>query len=175
MKYLKETFQPLLEITSIPPLPDMDFCLNSTGNFAFFDTEGLDYQTELGEHYDIVTVLPHTLIAENVFLVLRDRLNPNEGLVLKILIQTQLIHMQMPKSQYFVYQMNQKKVKELVDSLGQAAQQTDGFFTFRTQKLFGNLIIVVNKCQDVSQASFFYQTNNFNQLLNFEHRVLIFA
>ena len=59
----------------------MNFCLNSTGNFAFFDTEGLDYQTELGDHYDIVTVLPHTLIAENVFLVVRDRLNPNEGSV----------------------------------------------------------------------------------------------
>ena len=86
LKYFKITFQPLLDITSIPPLPDMNFCLNSTGNFAFFDTEGLDYQTELGEHYDIVTVLPHTLIAENVFLVLRDRLNPNEDLVPKILI-----------------------------------------------------------------------------------------
>ena len=68
-------------MTSIPQLPDMSFCLNSTDNFAFFDTEGLDYQTELGNHYDIVTVLPHTLIAENVFLVVRDRLNPNEDWV----------------------------------------------------------------------------------------------
>ena len=43
--------------------------------------EGLDYQTELGDNYDMITVLPHTLIAENVFLVVRDRLNPNEGQV----------------------------------------------------------------------------------------------
>ena len=81
LKFFETTFQPLEEISSIPQLPDMSFCLNSTGYFAFFDTEGLDYQTELGEHYDIVTVLPHTLIAENVFLVVRDRLNPNEGSV----------------------------------------------------------------------------------------------
>ena len=56
----------------------MTFCYNSTDNVAFFDTEGLDYQTELDENYDIVTVLPHTLIAENVFLIVRDRLNPAE-------------------------------------------------------------------------------------------------
>ena len=42
------------------------------------DTEGLDYQTELGDNYDVVTVLPHTIIAENVFLVVRDRVNPAE-------------------------------------------------------------------------------------------------
>ena len=64
----------------------MNFCMNATGNLAFFDTEGLDYQTELGDNYDIVTVLPHTLIAENVFLVVRDRLNPNEGMVFDIVI-----------------------------------------------------------------------------------------
>ena len=82
--FASNQFQPIDQISTIPPLPDMDFCLNATQNLAFFDTEGLDYQTELGENYDIVTVLPHTLISENVFLVVRDRLNPNEGLVFKI-------------------------------------------------------------------------------------------
>ena len=114
--FAEAQFQPILEIETIPPLPDMTFCHNMTDNLAFFDTEGLDYQTELGENYDIVTVLPHTLIAENVFLVVRDRLNPNE-------------------------------VKELIDRLAEAAKKTDGTFTFRNGKLFGNLIIVVNKCQ----------------------------
>ena len=42
------------------------------------DTEGMDYHTELGDNYDVVTILPHTMIAENVFLVVRDRLNPKE-------------------------------------------------------------------------------------------------
>ena len=46
---------------------------------SFIDTEGLDFHTELGANYDIVTVLPHTLIAQNVFLVVKDRLNPNEA------------------------------------------------------------------------------------------------
>ena len=61
----------------------MQFCYNMSGYLTFFDTEGLDYQTELGENYDIVTVLPHTLIAQNVFLVVRDRLNPNEARFIK--------------------------------------------------------------------------------------------
>ena len=114
--FAKTQFQPVEEIGTIPTLPDIGFCPNMTGNFAFFDTEGLDFQTELGENYDIVTVLPHTLIAENVFLVVRDRLNPNE-------------------------------VKDLVDRLAEAAKKTDGTFAFRNGKLFGNLIILVNKCQ----------------------------
>ena len=80
-KFAMETFEPVNQIENLPALPDLQFCLNSTGNLAFFDTEGLDYQTELGDNYDMVTVLPHTLIAENVFLVVRDRLNPNEGQV----------------------------------------------------------------------------------------------
>ena len=42
------------------------------------DTEGLDHQTELGDKYDIVTVLPHATMAENVILVVRDRLNAKE-------------------------------------------------------------------------------------------------
>ena len=54
-----------------------DFYDNKT-NLGFMDTEGMDFQTELGENYDVVTILPHTLIAENVFLVVRDRLNPHE-------------------------------------------------------------------------------------------------
>ena len=105
-----------MDIESIPPLPDMTFCHNMTGNLAFFDTEGLDYQTELGDNYDIVTILPHTLIAENVFLVVTNRLNPNE-------------------------------IKELIDRLAEAAKKTEGTFAFRNGKLFGNLIIIVNKCQ----------------------------
>ena len=120
--FAEAEFQPILEIESIPQLPDMTFCHNMTGHLAFFDTEGLDFQTELGENYDIVTVLPHTLIAENVFLVVRDRLNPME-------------------------------VKELIDRLAEAAKKTDGTFAFRNGKLFGNLIIVVNKCQGESRTS----------------------
>ena len=42
------------------------------------DTEGLNYQTKLGVNYDIVTITPNTLIAENVFLVVNDRLKPKE-------------------------------------------------------------------------------------------------
>ena len=114
--FAENQFQPIDEIDNISPLLDLSFCLNMTGNLAFFDTEGLDYQTELGDNYDIVTVLPHTLIAENVFLVVRDRLNPNE-------------------------------VKDLIDRLAEAAKKTDGTFTFRNGKLFGNLILIVNKCQ----------------------------
>jgi len=114
--FAESNFQPIEELTNVSPLPSLDFCFNRTDNQAFFDTEGLDYQTELGENYDIVTVLPHTLIAENVFLVVRDRLNPNE-------------------------------VKDLIDRLAEAAKRTEGTFTFRNGKLFGNLIIIVNKCQ----------------------------
>ena len=120
--FAESQFQPVLELDTISTLPDMTFCHNMTGHLAFFDTEGLDYQTELGNNYDIVTVLPHTLIAENVFLVVRDRLNPME-------------------------------VKELIDRLAEAAKKTDGTFAFRNGKLFGNLIIVVNKCQGESRTS----------------------
>ena len=114
--FAESQFEPLENLENVSSLPNMDFCMNMTGNLAFFDTEGLDYQTELGENYDIVTVLPHTLIAENVFLVVRDRLNPNE-------------------------------VKDLIDRLAEAAKRTNGTFTFRNEKLFGNLILIVNKCQ----------------------------
>ena len=82
-EFAETQFQPIDEIQFIPPLPDMSFCKNGTSNLAFFDTEGLDYQTELGKNYDIVTILPHTLIAENVFLVVSDRLNPNEERIIK--------------------------------------------------------------------------------------------
>ena len=51
-------------------------------NVLFLDTEGLDYQTEVGPNYDVVTILPHTIIAENVFLVVSDRLRPAEVLQL---------------------------------------------------------------------------------------------
>ena len=75
--FADSVFQPMDDM-SLPALPNMTFCSNITDNIAFFDTEGLDYQTELDDNYDIVTVLPHTLIAENVFLIVRDRLNPAE-------------------------------------------------------------------------------------------------
>ena len=45
-------------------------------NFVFMDTEGMGYQSEYGKNYDVVTVLPNMLIAENVFLVVRERLLP---------------------------------------------------------------------------------------------------
>ena len=117
--FAEAQFQPVLEIETIPPLPDMTFCHNMAGHFAFLDTEVFgeeQYQTEPAENYDIVTAFPHNLISENVILVVRDRLNPNE-------------------------------VKELIDRLAEAAKKTEGTFTFRNGKLFGNLIIVVNKCQ----------------------------
>lgn len=44
------------------------------------------------------------------------------------------------------------KVKELIDRLAEAAKKTNGFFTFRKNKLFGNLIIIVNKSQDILQS-----------------------
>ena len=40
------------------------------------------------------------------------------------------------------------KVKELINRLAESAKQTDGTFTFRNGKLFGNFIIIVNKAQD---------------------------
>ena len=48
--------------------------------------------------------------------------------------------------------INLFKVKELIDRLAEAAKHTDGTFSFRNGKLFGNLIIVVNKCQDISKS-----------------------
>ena len=41
---------------------------------------------------------------------------------------------------------------EIIDRLALAAQNTNGTFAFRDGKLFGNLVIVVNKCQDISQS-----------------------
>ena len=114
--FAENEFRPIGNLSSISALEEMNFCLNMTGNLAFLDTEGLDYQTELGKNYDIITILPHTLIAENVFLIVRNRLNPND-------------------------------VKDLIDRLAEAAENTEGTFTFRNDKLFGNLIIVVNMCQ----------------------------
>lgn len=62
----------------IDPLDKLtDFYANQT-NIAFMDTEGMGYQTEYGQNYDTVTILPHTIIAENVFLVVVDRLNPED-------------------------------------------------------------------------------------------------
>ena len=41
---------------------------------------------------------------------------------------------------------------ELVDRLAEAAKRTDGTFTFRNGKLFGNFIIIVNKAQDIKMS-----------------------
>ena len=81
----------------------------------------MDYQTELGRNYDVVTILPHTLVAENVFLVVRDRVNPNE-------------------------------ISDLIQKLAAAAERVQGAFEHRDGKLFGKLVVVVNKCQDISQS-----------------------
>ena len=41
---------------------------------------------------------------------------------------------------------------DIIDRLAIAAKNTNGTFSFRDGKLFGNLVIVVNKCQDISQS-----------------------
>ena len=72
-------FSPLEDMPSnIPLLNNLSNYYENETNLAFLDTEGLDYQTELGDNYDVVTLLPHTVIAENVFLIVRDRVNPAE-------------------------------------------------------------------------------------------------
>ena len=38
----------------------------------------------------------------------------------------------------------------MIDRLAVAAENTNGTLAFRDGKLFGNFIIVVNKCQDIS-------------------------
>ena len=88
-------------------------------NVVFLDTEGLGYQTEVGPNYDVVTILPHTLIAENVFLAVSDKVKPAE-------------------------------VLQLVERLVEAAERTQGSFAHRDGKLFGRLIIVLNKSQKVN-------------------------
>ena len=98
----------------LPDVPDLTDCFD--GHFTFLDTEGLDHQTELGQNYDVVTILPHATVSENVILVVRDRLNANE-------------------------------VKEVIDKLAKAAENTRGTLSFRNGKLFGHFTIVVNKCQ----------------------------
>ena len=39
---------------------------------------------------------------------------------------------------------------EVIERLASAAQNTNGTLTFRGDKLFGKLMIIVNKCQDIS-------------------------
>lgn len=39
---------------------------------------------------------------------------------------------------------------EVIDRLADAAKKTNGTLTFREGKLFGKLMIIVNKCQDIS-------------------------
>ena len=78
-KFADNQFQPEdLLPENIPVLETLDAYYTNKTNLVFMDTEGLDYQTEFGDNYDVVTILPHTLIAENVFLVVRDRVNPAE-------------------------------------------------------------------------------------------------
>ena len=77
-QFANQTFQPFDDLHNLPPLPDFEYYNDTIENLVFLDTEGLDYQTELGQNYDIVSILPHALVAENVFLVVRDRLNPAE-------------------------------------------------------------------------------------------------
>ena len=74
--FAEKNFQPIENIPNIPQLQPIN--TTNTSHFTFLDSEGLDYQTEQGENYDTVSSLPHVIIAENVFLVVRDRLNPQE-------------------------------------------------------------------------------------------------
>ena len=74
--FASENFQPIEEIPNITPLCDMNS--NDDTFFTFVDSEGLDYQTEYGVNYDVVSILPNLIMAENVFLVVTDRLNPEE-------------------------------------------------------------------------------------------------
>ena len=39
---------------------------------------------------------------------------------------------------------------EIIDRLANAAQNTNGTLSFRGDKLFGKLTLIVNKCQDIS-------------------------
>ena len=39
---------------------------------------------------------------------------------------------------------------EIIDRLANAAKNTNGTLTFRDDKIFGKLILIVNKCQDIS-------------------------
>ena len=77
-QFANQTFQPFDDLHNLPPLTDFKYYNDTIENLVFLDTEGLDYQTELGQNYDIVSILPHALAAENVFLIVRDRLNPAE-------------------------------------------------------------------------------------------------
>ena len=63
---------------NIPLLQNLQKFYESGYNLVWFDTEGMDYQTELGNNFDIITVLPHALMSENVFFMVRDRVNPAE-------------------------------------------------------------------------------------------------
>ena len=90
-------------------------------NFIFMDTEGLGYQSEYGKNYDVVTVLPNMLIAENVFVVVSGRLKPND-------------------------------LNSFFDRFGEAASETRGLLPYRN-KLFGNLVIIINKAQNWSEQN----------------------
>ena len=61
-----------------PALSDSENYSQPLDNFLFMDSEGLGFQTEYGKNYDVVTLLPNMLIAENVFLVVNGRLRPND-------------------------------------------------------------------------------------------------
>merc|ERR1712227_1162841 len=76
-QFADDNFQPFDDMPDNIEQLEMltDFYINRT-NLAFMDTEGVGYQTEYGQNYDTVTILPHTIIAENVFFVISNRLNP---------------------------------------------------------------------------------------------------
>ena len=76
-QFADSRFEPIDDL-DLPPLENLGNVYNNYTSLTFLDTEGLDYQTEFGDNYDTVTVLPHTLISENVFLLVRDRVNPVE-------------------------------------------------------------------------------------------------
>ena len=63
------------EIEQPETCPDIpDFTEDKLGMYNFIDTEGVGYEGGTdGTSYDTVTILPHMLISENVFLVVRDR------------------------------------------------------------------------------------------------------
>ena len=86
-QFANKTFQPFEDLDHLPPLPGYQIINETFGNLAFLDTEGLDYQTEFGQNYDIVSILPHALASENIFLVVRDRLNPAEGMFYLFFLQ----------------------------------------------------------------------------------------
>ena len=115
-KFSDNEFYPFGQVEELAEIPPIFPTLNDSAMYNFLDTEGLGHQTEFGDNYDMVTILPH--ISQNVFLVMSERILPEE-------------------------------IDQLIEKMVNAAEQTNGTFTFRNGKNFGNLFIVVNKAQDI--------------------------